>query len=92
MMQYCLDVSGKYACFTRPEHKVERVTYEFITPSAARGIFDTIYWHPNMYWKVFKIEVLKPIKFRGIKRNEVSYVIPNTRKPESIYIEDNRTQ
>ena len=54
---FCLDVKGDYACFTRPEMKVERVSYDVITPSAARAIFSAIFWKPAIKWKVKKIEV-----------------------------------
>lgn len=67
-------VWGDYACFSRPELKVERVSYDFITPSAAKGILDAIYWKPAIIWKVDKIHVLAPIKFTNIRRNEVSEV------------------
>lgn len=68
----CLQVWGDYACFTRPEMKVERVSYDVITPSAARGIFEAIYWKPAIKWVIDKIHVLNPIKFTNILRNEVS--------------------
>lgn len=65
-------VSGDYALFTRPEMKVERVSYEVITPSAARGIIEAIYWKPAIRWVIDKIHVLKKIEFTNIRRNEVS--------------------
>lgn len=64
-------VWGDYALFTRPEMKVERVSYDIITPSAARGILDAIYWHPGLHWKIDKIYVLNPIRFTSVRRNEV---------------------
>jgi CRISPR-associated protein Cas5d len=64
-------VSGEFACFSRPECKVERLSYEVMTPSAARGVLDAISWKPEMRWHVRRIEVLKPIRFIGLKRNEV---------------------
>ncbi len=64
-------VWGDFACFTRPEMKVERVSYEVMTPSAARGILEAIFWKPEFYWRVRQIEVLKPIRRLSIKRNEV---------------------
>jgi len=67
---------GDYACFTRPEMKVERVSYDVITPSAARGILDAIYWKPAVRWVVDRIHVLKPIRFMNIRRNEVARKIP----------------
>lgn len=65
-------VRGDYALFTRPEMKVERVSYDVITPSAARGIIEAIYWKPAIRWVIDKIHVLNPIKFTNIRRNEVS--------------------
>lgn len=66
-----LKVWGDFACFTRPEMKVERVSYDIITPSAARGILEAIHWKPAIVWIVDKIHVLKPIKFQSFRRNEV---------------------
>lgn len=66
-----LKVWGDYACFTRPEMKVERVSYDVMTPSAARGILEAIYWKPAIMWKIDKIHVMNPIKFDNIRRNEV---------------------
>jgi CRISPR-associated protein Cas5d len=68
-------ISGDYACFTRPEAKVERVSYPVITPSAARNILDSICWRPEMRWVVDSISVLRPIKFLSIRRNEVQMKI-----------------
>ena len=65
-------VQGKYALFTRPEMKVERVSYEVITPSAARGVIEAIYWKPAICWVIDKIHVLNEIEFTNIRRNEVS--------------------
>lgn len=65
-------VSGDYALFTRPEMKVERVSYDMITPSAARGIIEAVYWKPAIRWVIDKIHVLKAIEFTNIRRNEVS--------------------
>jgi len=65
-------VSGDYALFTRPEMKVERVSYDIITPSAARGIIEAIYWKPAIRWVIDKIHVLNEIEFTNIRRNEVS--------------------
>lgn len=64
-------VWGERACFTRPEMKVERVSYDVITPSAARGILEAIHWKPAIRWCVDRIRVLKPIRFESIRRNEV---------------------
>ncbi len=66
-----LRVWGERACFTRPEMKVERVSYDVMTPSAARGILDAILWKPQMRWVVDRIQVLKPIRFQSFRRNEV---------------------
>lgn len=65
-------VRGPYALFTRPEMKVERVSYDVITPSAARGIIEAIYWKPAICWVIDKIHVLREIEFTNIRRNEVS--------------------
>lgn len=78
------------ACFTRPELKVERVSYDVITPSAARAIFDAIFWKPAIRWEVSKIEVLNPIRWMSVRRNEVG-AVGNSKKTE-IFIEDNRQQ
>ena len=71
-----LKVWGDYACFTRPEMKVERVSYDVMTPSAARGILEAIHWKPAIRWVVDKIHVLHPIKFDNVRRNEVASKIP----------------
>ena len=76
---FCLEVSGDYACFTRPEMKVERVSYDVITPSAARAIFEAILWKPAIRWQIDRIEVLNPIKWINLRRNEVGSVIPTTK-------------
>ncbi|MBA3481818.1 MAG: type I-C CRISPR-associated protein Cas5 [Pirellulales bacterium] len=67
----CLKVWGEHACFTRPEFKAERVSYEAITPAAARGILEAIYWNPSMYWIIERLHVLQPIRFANLRRNEV---------------------
>ena len=67
-----LKVWGDYACFTRPEMKVERVSYDVMTPSAARGILEAIHWKPAITWKIDKIHVIKEIKFDNIRRNELA--------------------
>ena len=87
--EYCLEVWGDMACFTRPEFKVERVSYDIITPSAARAIFEAILFKRYaMRWQVTKIEVLNPIKWTSIRRNEVGAVA--SKNP--IIIEDKRQQ
>ena len=70
-----LHVWGAYACFTRPEMKVERVSYDVMTPSAARGILEAIHWKPAIRWVVERIHVLKPIRFETVCRNEVGHKI-----------------
>lgn len=67
-----INVWGDFACFTRPEMKVERVSYDVITPSAARGVLEAIYWKPQIRWVVDRLHVLKPIRTTNIRRNEVS--------------------
>ena len=67
-----MEVWGEYACFTRPEMKVERVSYDVPTPSAARGMVESVYYHPGLKWHVDKIYVCKPIRFTNILRNEVA--------------------
>jgi CRISPR-associated protein Cas5d len=69
--RYCLDVRGEFACFTRPEMKVERVSYDVITPSAARSLFECIFWKPAVSWQVRRIEVLAPLRWVNLRRNEV---------------------
>jgi len=87
-------VWGDYALFTRPEMKVERVSYDVMTPSAARGILEAIYWKPAIRWVVDRIHVLRPIRFDNIRRNEVSKKTAVTKKdmegnsPVCIYADD----
>jgi CRISPR-associated protein Cas5d len=87
---FCLEVQGDFACFTRPEMKVERVSYDVITPSAARAIFDAILWKPAIRWRITKIEVLKPIRWADIRRNEVDAIA--SPRSKGIFIEDSRQQ
>lgn len=68
---YCIEVRGDFACFTRPEMKVERVSYDVITPSASRAVFESILWKPAIRWIPTKIEVLNPVRWISIRRNEV---------------------
>ena len=101
MKTYCLEIGGDFACFTRPEMKVERVSYDVITPSAARAVFEAILWKPAIRWQVSRIEVLSPIKWINLRRNEVGSVA-STRNVEGamrsgtgrlgLYIEDDRQQ
>lgn len=78
---HCLEVWGEFACFTRPEMKVERYSYPVITPSAARGIFDAVYWKRSygFYWQIEKIEVLAPPRYIALRRNEVKDKAPSER-------------
>ena len=74
-----LHVWGSYACFTRPEMKVERVSYDVMTPSAARGILEAIHWKPAICWLIDRIHVLKPIRFETLRRNELKDKIPGNK-------------
>jgi len=96
-----IKVWGDYACFTRPEMKVERVSYDVMTPSAARAVLEAIYWKPAIRWIVDSIYVLKPIRFMNIRRNEVASKIPlgnvtaamkGGSSQLALYIEDDRQQ
>ena len=96
-----LKVWGDYACFTRPEMKVERVSYDVITPSAARGILEAIYWKPAITWIIDRIHVLTPIRFDNIRRNELAgkLALGTIRKamrdgvsPVETFIENDRQQ
>lgn len=89
--EYCLEVWGDWACFTRPELKVERVSYDVITPSAARAIFEAIFWKPAIRWQITKIEVINPIKWTTIRRNEVG-AVASTQSMKSIFIDDGKTR
>lgn len=71
-----LKVWGNHGCFTRPEMKVERVSYDVMTPSAARGILEAVHWKPAIRWVVEAIHVLEPIRFQSIRRNEVGHKAP----------------
>jgi CRISPR-associated protein Cas5d len=90
MKGFCLEVVGDFACFTRPEMKVERVSYDVITPSAARAIFDAILWKPAIRWHVKRIEVLAPIKWISVRRNEVGKVA--SLQSKGIFIDDGKTR
>lgn len=101
MKRYCLELTGDFACFTRPEMKVERVSYDVMTPSAARACFEAILWKPAIRWHIHQIEVLKPIRWINLRRNEVGSVV-STRNVETamkggtailgLNIEDERQQ
>ena len=88
---YCLEIRGDFACFTRPELKVERVSYDVITPSTARNIFQCIFWKPAIQWHVRRIEVLKPIRRTSIRRNEVGSTMSH-KATKPLFIEENRQQ
>jgi CRISPR-associated protein Cas5d len=89
-MKFMLEIKGDLACFTRPEYAVERSSYNFITPSAAKGIFESIYWKPEFTWIIKEIWVINEIKWFNCKRNEVkSKASP---KVKSIDIAEDRTQ
>ncbi len=90
MKGFCLEASGPFACFTRPEMKVERVSYDVITPSAARAVFDAVLWKPAISWRIKRIEVLAPIKWISVRRNEVGKVA--SPRSSGIFIEDDRQQ
>ena len=101
MTKFCLEVSGDFACFTRPEMKVERVSYDVITPSAARAVFESILWKPQIRWQVTRIEVLKPVRWINLRRNEVGAVFstPSLQQMSNagsgnlgFFIEDKRQQ
>ncbi|GCE06139.1 type I-C CRISPR-associated protein Cas5c [Dictyobacter aurantiacus] len=91
-------VWGKFACFTRPEMKVERVSYEVMTPSAARGVLEAIFWKPEFQWRVREIRVLKPIRHFSVLRNEVnsraSYGVGqrSLQGEKGFYAEEDRSQ
>lgn len=78
-----VEVWGDYALFTRPEMKTERVSYDAMTPSAARGLLESIYWHPGMRWRIDRIHVCSPIRFTNIRRNEVKDTI-SARKVKTV--------
>jgi CRISPR-associated protein Cas5d len=81
---------GDLACFTRPEMKVERVSYPVITPSAARGLFEAILYKPQFRWRIHRIAVRRPIQFLAFRRNEVKSKA--SRSPEPIFADEDRTQ
>jgi len=85
-----LKVWGRNACFTRPEMKVERVSYDVMTPSAARGILEAILWKPAIRWQVERIDVLTPIRWESVRRNEVGSVM--SPRSAGIFVEEQRQQ
>ena len=78
-----VEVWGDYALFSRPEFKVEHVSYDTMTPSAARGLLESIYWHPGLRWRIDRIHVCSPIRFTNIRRNEVKDTI-SARKVKTV--------
>lgn len=101
MIPYCLEVAGDFACFTRPEMKVERVSYDVITPSAARAVFESILWKPGIHWRIVRIDVLRPVRWISVRRNEVGAIVSSDnvaaamRKGRgylALYVEDERQQ
>lgn len=101
MKPFCLEVRGDFACFTRPEMKVERVSYDLITPSAARAVFEAVLWKPGIRWRMLRIDVLKPVRWISVRRNEVGAVasvrnaqaaMNEGRGQLALYIEDERQQ
>jgi CRISPR-associated protein Cas5d len=99
--RFVLDVRGDWACFTRPEMKVERVSYDVITPSAARAVFEAIFYKPAIRWQVRRIEVLAPVRWMNLRRNEVASVV-STRNAQramkqgsgelALYVDEDRQQ
>jgi CRISPR-associated protein Cas5d len=85
-----LKVWGENACFTRPEMKVERVSYDVMTPSAARGIMEAILWKPAICWRLTRIDVLNPIRWASVRRNEVGAVM--SQRTSGLFIEEQRQQ
>lgn len=83
-------VWGEHACFTRPEMKVERVSYDVMTPSAARGILEAILWKPAIRWQITQIDVLNPVRWASVRRNEVGAVM--SPRASDLFIEDQRKQ
>jgi CRISPR-associated protein Cas5d len=99
--RFCLEISGDFACFTRPEMKVERVSYDIITPSAVRAVFESILWKPAIRWQPEKVQVLAPIRWTTIRRNEVGSKIPTVGVKTALqrgvgalalYVEEDRQQ
>jgi CRISPR-associated protein Cas5d len=101
LAHFCLEVCGDFACFTRPEMKVERVSYDVITPSACRAIFESILWKPAIRWQPERVEVLAPIRWTTMRRNEVASKVSHSNVRSAmrqgsgalaLYIEDERQQ
>lgn len=100
VMNYCLYISAPFACFTRPEMKVERVSYDIITPSAVRAIFESVCWKPAIRWVPQQIEVLNPVSWINLRRNEVAKVAASPSRALmaggsgdiGFFVEENRQQ
>ncbi len=99
--RFCLEIGGDLACFTRPEMKVERVSYDIVTPSAVRAVFESILWKPAIHWQAEEIEVLAPIRWTTIRRNEVGSKVSLTNVKSAmqkgsgaiaLYVEEERQQ
>ncbi len=99
--RFCLEISGDFACFTRPEMKVERVSYEIITPSAVRAVFESILWKPAIRWQPERVEVLAPIRWTTLRRNEVGSKLSTAQVKSAmqrgagavaLYVEEERQQ
>lgn len=89
---YKVRINGPYACFTRPELKTERVSYEVITPSAARGVLEAILWKPAIRWAISKIHVLRPIRFQAVRRNEVNSKLSARGNIRNYFADEDRAQ
>jgi len=99
--RFVLEVRGDWACFTRPEMKVERVSYDVITPSAARAVFEAVFYKPAIRWAVRRIELLAPVRWMNLRRNEVASVV-STRNVQqamkqgvgelALYVDEDRQQ
>lgn len=94
MPSFTIDVRGEFACFSSPETSVERLTYPWITPSAARGVLEAVFWKPRIIYQVRRIEVLNPIRYMAVRRNEIGGVIaPNSAGPfDQIQTDQDRQQ
>ena len=99
--RFVLEVRGDWACFTRPEMKVERVSYDLITPSAARAVFEAIFYKPAVRWVVRRIEVLAPMRWMNLRRNEVASVVSTAKVQQAmkhgqgelaLYVDEDRQQ
>lgn len=99
--RFVLEVRGDWACFTRPEMKVERVSYDVITPSAARAMFEALFYKPAVHWQLQRIEVLAPIRWMNLRRNEVASVVSSANVQRAmkqgvgelaLYVDEDRQQ